>query len=109
MAWHLERHPGMRAVINWVPVLLDQLEDYADQFDSGKLRDPLLRLLARDEAEPLSAQERALVAERCLIVENLRMIQHYPHFNACTSCSGYSRRRGRQRMLTCRTSFSTTC
>ena len=52
MAWHLERHPGMRAVINWVPVLLDQLEDYVDQFQSRRLRDPLLRLLARDAAQP---------------------------------------------------------
>lgn len=80
MAWHFEHHPGMRAVVNWVPVLLDQLEDYADQFESGKLRDPLLRLLARDTAEPMGAQERALLAERCLSVENLGMIQHYPHF-----------------------------
>jgi alpha-amylase/alpha-mannosidase (GH57 family) len=80
MAWHLERHPGMRAVVNWVPVLLDQLEDYADQFHSRKLRDPLLRLLARDKAQVVSAQERALLAERCLSVQNLGMIQHYPHF-----------------------------
>ena len=43
MAAHLEDHPGVRAVVNLVPVLLDQLEDYADQFASGKLRDPLLR------------------------------------------------------------------
>ncbi len=80
MAWHLEHHPGMRAVVNWVPVLLDQIEDYADQFQSGKLRDPLLRLLARDAAEPLTGEERALVAERCLNVENLGMIRHYPHY-----------------------------
>ena len=70
----------MRAVVNWVPVLLDQIEDYADQFQSGKLRDPLLRLLARDTAQAMTAQERALIAERCLSVENLGMIQHYPQF-----------------------------
>ncbi len=64
MAGHLERHPGMRAVINWVPVLLDQVEDYAGQFESGRLRDPLLRLLARDTAQPLSAEERALLVLR---------------------------------------------
>jgi alpha-amylase/alpha-mannosidase (GH57 family) len=80
MAWHLERHPGMRAVINWVPVLLDQLEDYADQFESGKLRDPLLRLLARDAGRPLTGQERALIADRCLDVNALGMIQHYPAY-----------------------------
>ena len=54
MAAHLERHAGVRAVVNLVPVLLDQLEDYADQFATGALRDPLLRLLARDESTPLS-------------------------------------------------------
>ncbi len=80
MAWHLEHHPGMRAVINWVPVLLDQLEDYAGQFENGTLRDPLLRLLARDAAQPLSGRERALIAERCLDPNALAMIQHYPHF-----------------------------
>ena len=80
MAWHLEHHPGMRAVVNWVPVLLDQLEDYADQFESGKLRDPLLRLLARDAAQPLSGPERTLIAERCLDPNALGMIQHYPPY-----------------------------
>jgi alpha-amylase/alpha-mannosidase (GH57 family) len=78
MAWHIEHHPGMRAVINWVPVLLDQLEDYADQFASGNLRDPLLRLLARDHVAPLTEDERALVLERCLRVNNSRMIEPYP-------------------------------
>jgi len=80
MAWHLEHQPGMRAVVNWVPVLLDQVEDYADQFASGKLRDPLLRLLARDAAQPLTRPERALIAERCLDPNALGMIQHYPPF-----------------------------
>ena len=46
MAAHLERHPQMRSVVNFVPVLLDQIEDYAAQFASGAFRDPLLRLLA---------------------------------------------------------------
>ena len=80
MAWHLEHHPGMRAVINWVPVLLDQLEDYADQFASGKLRDPLLRLLARDHGTALSEGERTLVLEQCLRANNSRMIEPYPAY-----------------------------
>ena len=80
MAWHLEHHPRMRAVVNWVPVLLDQIEDYAEQFESGKLRDPMLRLLARDEAQALSSEERAFVAGRCLDPNALAMIQHYPSY-----------------------------
>ena len=77
MAWHLERHPGMRAVVNWVPVLLDQLDDYAEQFDTGKLRDPLLRLLARESTAPLTEPERALIAARCVDPAALATIRHY--------------------------------
>jgi hypothetical protein len=40
MAAHLERHPRVRAVVNFVPVLLDQLEDYAAPCSRGVLRDP---------------------------------------------------------------------
>lgn len=80
MAWHLEQQQGMRAVVNWVPVLLDQIEDYAGQFESGKLRDPLLRLLVRDAAQPLTAPERALIAERCLHPASLHVIRHYPPY-----------------------------
>jgi alpha-amylase/alpha-mannosidase (GH57 family) len=80
MAWHLEHHPGMRAVINWVPVLLDQLEDYGDQFQSGRLRDPLLRLLVRDQGTALTEDERALVLDRCLRANNPRMIEPYPAY-----------------------------
>jgi alpha-amylase/alpha-mannosidase (GH57 family) len=80
MAWHLEHHPGMRAVINWVPVLLDQLEDYADQFASGQLRDPMLRLLARDDGTAFAEGERALVLEQCLRTANVKMIEPYPAY-----------------------------
>ncbi len=80
MAWHLERQQGMRAVINWVPVLLDQIEDYADQFESGKLRDPLLRLLVRDAAQPLTGPERVLLARRCLDPALLHIIARYPSY-----------------------------
>jgi alpha-amylase/alpha-mannosidase (GH57 family) len=48
MAYHLEQHPRVKVVVNFVPVLLDQLEDYKQQFATGEIRDPLLRLLARE-------------------------------------------------------------
>ena len=53
MAYHLEAHPAMRAVVNFVPVLLDQIEDYSAQFASGQLRDPLLRLLGTPDLDNL--------------------------------------------------------
>lgn len=82
MAAHLEEHPRMRAVVNLVPVLLDQLEDYAAQFATGTLRDPLLRLLTRDEATPLSAEERRLAIECCLRANHATMVAPYPFYNA---------------------------
>ncbi|MDR1995990.1 glycoside hydrolase family 57 protein [Azonexus sp.] len=68
MAAHLERHPGIRCTVNFVPVLLDQIEDYAAQFASGQWRDPLLRLVAApDDAVPTAADRAWLldVAFRC--------------------------------------------
>jgi alpha-amylase/alpha-mannosidase (GH57 family) len=58
MAAHLERHPGVRCTVNFVPVLLDQIEDYADQLATGQWRDPLLRIVAHAEPERLSREDR---------------------------------------------------
>ncbi|MCL2523019.1 MAG: glycoside hydrolase family 57 protein [Betaproteobacteria bacterium] len=58
MAAHLERHPGIRCTVNFVPVLLDQIEDYAEQFATGQWRDPLLRIAAIPDANELSAIDR---------------------------------------------------
>ncbi|MCB1752799.1 MAG: glycoside hydrolase [Gammaproteobacteria bacterium] len=51
MACHLEQNPDAHAVVNFAPVLLEQLEDYALQIknwlDNGDLiRDPLLAAVA---------------------------------------------------------------
>jgi alpha-amylase/alpha-mannosidase (GH57 family) len=80
MAAHLERHPGVRAVVNLVPVLLDQLEDYADQFATGRLRDPLLAILGRDESTPLTRPEREVIVTRCFRANHEKMVQPYPAY-----------------------------
>ena len=80
MAWHLEQHPAMRAVVNFVPVLLDQIEDYCDQFRNGPLRDPLLRLLVRSEATPLSESERHAAFAQCFRANHVRLIAPFPPF-----------------------------
>lgn len=77
MAWHLESHPGARAVVNLVPVLLDQIEDYAEQFATGRFRDPLLRLLARDPATPLAPAERRLAIDRCFHANHEKMLKPF--------------------------------
>jgi alpha-amylase/alpha-mannosidase (GH57 family) len=77
MAAHLENHPGVHAVVNLVPVLLDQLEDYADQFTTGRMRDPLLRLLARENLDDADAAERQFVLNQCFRVNHAKMIEPY--------------------------------
>jgi len=32
MAFHLEQHPQAKAVVNFVPILVEQLHDYGQQF-----------------------------------------------------------------------------
>jgi len=59
MARHLERHPGVRATFNFVPSLLDQLEEAA-----GGAPDALFELIARPVAS-LEAAERAEIVSRC--------------------------------------------
>ncbi|MQY50547.1 glycoside hydrolase [Rhodocyclus tenuis] len=68
MAGHLERHPQMHCTVNFVPVLLDQLEDYSEQFASGHWRDRLLAIATCADPESLSAEQRRWIrgiAFRC--------------------------------------------
>jgi alpha-amylase/alpha-mannosidase (GH57 family) len=80
MAWHLEQRPNIRATVNLVPVLLDQIEDYSRQFEHGELRDPLLRLLIHPEPDRMSAAERALVLASCFQSNHARMIEPFPPY-----------------------------
>ena len=70
MAWHLERHPGMRTVVNFTPVLLEQLLDYsariAEYLDSGReMNDRMLNLLAGVTPIPRDTGERLRIIGDC--------------------------------------------
>jgi alpha-amylase/alpha-mannosidase (GH57 family) len=80
MAYHLEQHPGVKAVINFVPVLLDQIEDYQQQFATGQIRDPLLRLLARENLNDLTESERELILDSCFRSNHTKMVAPYPSY-----------------------------
>ena len=80
MVSHLEAHPSMKAVVNFVPVLLDQLEDYAAQFAMGRIRDPLLRLLAMPDLEQASTSDRLRVFDSCFRSNHVTMMQPYPAY-----------------------------
>ena len=54
MAAHLEQVPDAQAVINFAPVLLEQINDYSAQLDgyfnhATALRDPLLSALSQQK------------------------------------------------------------
>jgi alpha-amylase/alpha-mannosidase (GH57 family) len=85
MAAHLERHPRVRAVVNFVPVLLDQLDDYIDQFATAQLqpggfRDPLLRLLATPDLDRLETAERSFLLQACFRCHHPTMLAPFPRY-----------------------------
>ncbi|HEY5682098.1 MAG TPA: glycoside hydrolase family 57 protein [Sulfuricaulis sp.] len=84
MAAHLEAVPGARAVVNFAPLLLEQLEDYAIQVkgfltNSLAIRDPVLAALA-SPALPPADEQRVMLIKACLRANELRMIARYPAY-----------------------------
>ncbi len=87
MADHLESHPKMHTVVNFAPVLLEQLDDYARQMeaflDTGKeMSDPLLNLLGEATSIPVNVSERRELIQTCRRAHAPRMIDPYPHYQA---------------------------
>ncbi|MEN9724598.1 MAG: hypothetical protein RLZZ98_107 [Pseudomonadota bacterium] len=80
MAYHLEANPKAKATFNFVPVLLDQLEDYEEQFLSGHIRDPLLAMLARENLEYLNKDERCLIVDSCFKSHHEKMLEPFAHY-----------------------------
>jgi alpha-amylase/alpha-mannosidase (GH57 family) len=80
MAYHLEANPKARVTFNFVPVLLDQLEDYTDQFKTNHIRDPLLALLVREDLEYLSNEERCLIVDSCFKSHHEKMLEPFAHY-----------------------------
>ncbi len=88
MVAHIEAVPGARAVVNFSPVLLDQLADYVGQVqaylrDRTPLRDPLLAALAGHWPPP--GPERAALIEACLRANKTRVIERFPAFKRLTA------------------------
>jgi len=84
MAAHLESVPTARAVVNFAPLLLEQIEDYSRQIDgylnnSQALRDTLLSALAMPVL-PSGEEERRILLHACLRANDQRMIQRFPAY-----------------------------
>lgn len=85
MAAHLEAHPDMRCVVNFTPVLLEQLDDYGAEFkrhlnEGGRFSDRLLNLLAGIEPIPADLEARAEIVRSCRRAHAPLMIDAYPRF-----------------------------
>ncbi len=84
MAAHLEAVPQARAVVNFAPILLEQIDDYAQQVSAflkhkSSLRDPLLAALA-SAALPAEAAERSTLIRHCLRVNRQTVVHRNVDF-----------------------------
>lgn len=85
MAAHLEHNPKSKAVVNFAPVLLEQIDDYAGQIKAwlefGTLiRDPLLAALA-GPGLPVDQDSRKELVSACLRANERRLIQRFKHYS----------------------------
>lgn len=93
MAMHLEQHPEMRAVVNFAPVLLEQLDDYAQQLQallkSGTpTKDPFLNLLAGLAPIPSDEEGRSQILQNCQRCYAPRIIHPWPAFQGLLDMVG---------------------
>jgi alpha-amylase/alpha-mannosidase (GH57 family) len=84
MAAHLESQPNMRAVVNFTPVLIEQLQELAQRIDAhvkqgAPLPDAVLRLLGPDPI-PSAPQERLDVLKACLRAQRKHLIERFGPF-----------------------------
>jgi alpha-amylase/alpha-mannosidase (GH57 family) len=93
MAAHLEAVPEARAVVNFAPILLEQLSDYAGQINGflsehKHIRDPLLAALA-SHVLPVSKDQRMDLVSACLRANKLRSIKRFEHYQKLAEMAGW--------------------
>jgi len=93
MAAHLEAVPAARAVVNFAPILIEQIEDYARQVDgfltnSLAIRDPVLAALA-SPALPVGREERLILIKACLRANEARLIHRFPAYRRLAEMAGW--------------------
>ncbi len=93
MAAHLEQHPDMKVVVNFSPILLEQLDDYGQQLGNylkqgTPMQDRLLNLLAGVEAIPSDRDGRCRLLRECQRCHAPTMIHPYPVFQRLLSMVG---------------------
>jgi alpha-amylase/alpha-mannosidase (GH57 family) len=84
MAAHLEEHADAKAVVNFTPTLLEQIDDYdqqvkAYQKDGKSLLDPMLEALVTPVL-PQKSEQRLDLIQQCLRANEERLINRYPTY-----------------------------
>ncbi|WP_455197183.1 hypothetical protein [Kaarinaea lacus] len=84
MAAHLESEPKAAAVVNFAPVLLEQIDDYAQQVNNyflqgSRITDPLLCALT-SAVLPVETAQRIKLVKDCLKANKERLIDRYKNY-----------------------------
>jgi len=84
MAAHLEAEASATAVVNFAPVLLEQIDDYAQQVSNyflqgSRITDPLLCALA-SAVLPVETAHRVKLVKDCLKANKDRLINRYKDY-----------------------------
>ena len=93
MAAHLKAVPGAKAVVNFAPILLEQLSDYAGQVngflsENKPIRDPLLAALVCPVL-PASKEQRMELVSACLRANELRSIKRFEPYQKLAEMAGW--------------------
>jgi alpha-amylase/alpha-mannosidase (GH57 family) len=80
MVYHLEENPKARVTFNFVPILVEQLLDYKQQFKDNDIRDPLLALLVKENLNDVNHHECKLIVESCFKAHHEKMLSPFPHY-----------------------------
>ncbi len=91
MVEHLENVKGARAVVNFTPTLLEQIEDYKHQVNdflqhNTPLRDPMLAHLTSSKL-PSSPPLRLQIIQDCLKANRERLIDRFPAYQKLANMS----------------------
>src|ERR1700760_1125120 len=78
MAAHLEQNPAARAVVNFTPVLLDQLDELSRRIrqhlvQGSPLPGPFIQLLGPDPV-PTQPEERLALVKACLRAQRKQLV-----------------------------------
>jgi len=84
MAAHLEEVPQAKAVVNFAPILLEQLDDYARQVtaflhEGTAIQDHLLATLVSPTL-PEEPEQRAILVKACLRANENTIIKRSPQY-----------------------------